>query len=129
MKFDHAKGVANAGSKMTQEMLKIPSDRGHPQSKYASLARDGISCMVCHQIENNSSQKLVYIATGKFDIKKPVACENTIYGPREDISAHMMQQSLGMKPVKNEFISTSRLCTSCHTVYLPVVNKQGEVKK
>jgi cytochrome c553 len=104
-----------------------------PNSIYGGLARDGISCMVCHQIVD-SGGPLIDIATGKFKVDPPGTHEKTkdgkniswIYGPYEKVSSHPMMEGLGMRPKYNSFIKESRLCASCHTVYLPVFDGKGK---
>jgi hypothetical protein len=47
-----------------------------PNSKYAALARDGVSCMVCHQmIDQNLDDPSTY--TGKFLLGPP----GQVFGP------------------------------------------------
>lgn len=103
-----------------------------PYSLYGSLSRDGISCMVCHQIVDNG-EPLIDIATGKFDVSTPGEFEKEdgkniswIYGPYEDVSTHPMMEGLGMRPKYSSLIKESKLCSSCHTVYLPVFKGNGQ---
>ncbi len=95
-------------------------DHVPPQSfaKYGALARDGISCAVCHHISDEGlGTPATY--TGKF--KTGPADE--IYGPYQDVSTVPMKNSLGLTPVKTKAnqIHKSALCGSCHTVILPVL--------
>lgn len=106
-----------------------------PYSLYGSLSRDGISCMVCHQIVDKD-EPLIDIATGKFNVSSPGEFEKEdgkniswIYGPYEDVSAHPMMEGLGIRPKYSSFIKESRLCSSCHTVYLPVFKGDGQPVK
>ena len=103
-----------------------------PYSLYGSLSRDGISCMVCHQIVDNG-EPLIDIATGKFNVSAPGEFEKQdgrniswIYGPYEDVSTHPMLEGLGMRPKYSSLIKESKLCSSCHTVYLPVFKENGQ---
>ncbi len=106
-----------------------------PYSLYGSLSRDGISCMVCHQIVNKD-EPLIDIATGKFNVSSPGEFETKdgkdiswIYGPYEEVSTHPMMEGLGIRPKYSSFIKESRLCSSCHTVYLPVFKGDGQPVK
>ena len=106
-----------------------------PMALYGSLSRDGISCMVCHQIVNKD-EPLLDIATGNFNVSTPGEFEKQdgkdiswIYGPYEDVSTHPMMEGLGIRPKYSSFIKESRLCSSCHTVYLPVFKADGQPVK
>lgn len=96
-----------------------------PFAQYGALARDGVSCAVCHRI---SAEGLGTPATytGRFKLGKP----DEIFGPFEDVITQPMKNSLGLTPrkTKEDQIKTSALCGSCHTVILPVL-KVGETYK
>jgi cytochrome c553 len=95
------------------------SDASERYAKYGALARDGVSCTVCHRI---SAEGLGTPATytGKFKLGKP----DEIFGPYEDVVKLPMENSLGLTPrkTKENQIRSSALCGSCHTVVLPVLN-------
>jgi hypothetical protein len=88
---------------------------------YGALARNGVSCTVCHHIVDDGAKSIVPIQTGAFHLGSP----DVIYGPYEDVITRPMQESLGLKPVYNAYIKESRLCGSCHTIFLPVFDAQG----
>ncbi|HEY0098034.1 MAG TPA: hypothetical protein VGB76_03670 [Pyrinomonadaceae bacterium] len=93
-----------------------------PFAKYGALARDGVSCAVCHHISNEGlGTPATY--TGKFNLGKA----DEIYGPYEDVALVPMKNSLGLTPLKTKEnqIGKSALCGSCHTVILPVL-KPGQ---
>ena len=96
------------------------SDR---ESLYGGLARDGISCSVCHRIEPNYSSLADFLnkdTTGNFNVIPP----GEIRGPFADdhIVQCPMDNGLGFKPKYNEYTLSSRLCGSCHVINLPVVD-------
>lgn len=96
------------------------------KTKYGGLSRDGISCTVCHQMEDNSHEKLLNIATGNFKTIPVKNGKNTIQGPYDDVKTWPMEHSLGMTPRGSDFMKKGRVCASCHTVHLPVINEKGE---
>ena len=51
----------------------------------------------------------------------------TIYGPFKDPTEYPMLESLAMRPVEGPHMRSSRLCAGCHTVFLPVLDEQGQV--
>jgi Cytochrome P460 len=110
-------------------------DRSNPHFKYGSLARDGISCEVCHRNapdqtppgENALQHFLKNSITGHFQVSKP----DRLYGPFKDdeIAPYAMQTGTGIKPEFNSYVKSSRMCGSCHTIDLPVVDgSPGEMK-
>ena len=112
--------------------ITIPDD---PNFKYGALARDGISCTICHHIKETDYPKdqppiayfLEHSTTGQFSMGKA----NEIYGPFKDdtISTLPMENALGITPKFNAYIQSSRLCGSCHMINLPNVDdpiKPGE---
>ena len=110
------------------EHIPYIKDQNDSLFKYGALARDGISCTVCHQIVDDKLP-LDSIVTGRFKVSTPGEFEegiSYIYGPFEDPRILAMESSLGMKPVHNEYITSSRLCGSCHSVKLPVYNDKGK---
>ncbi len=107
------------------------TDRSDPNFKYGALARDGISCQVCHRNAPDQNPSLEYFLknsiTGHFQVSKP----DELYGPFKDdeISPYTMETGTGIKPVFNSYVKTSRMCGSCHTIDLPVVDgSPGEMK-
>ncbi len=107
------------------------------KTKYGALARDGISCMSCHQIADPAAasppQSLAAVDTGRIIINPPQAGQITINGPFPNPKTLPMRTSLGMTPTYNPFIQQSELCASCHTIRLPafdiqdnqIVNRDG----
>jgi hypothetical protein len=94
-------------------------------ARYGALARNGVSCTVCHHIVDDGARSIIPIQTGAFHLGSP----DTIYGPYEDVITRPMQESLGLTPVFNAYIKESRLCGSCHTIFLPVFDAQGKKLK
>ncbi len=96
-------------------------EMGKVHNKYGALARDGISCMSCHQIVDDG-KSLKEIETGRFVISEP----GKVYGPFVKPPTHAMENGLGLVPTYSDYIGKSRLCGSCHTIKLPVFNAQGK---
>lgn len=114
------------------------------QASYGALARDGISCTVCHRLaldeqadevndkpwntciqQKQASLNPNYTGfartfTGSF----PVAEADQINGPFADPLVKPMQNALRLTPQHNESISSSEVCGSCHTIHLPVLDRE-----
>jgi hypothetical protein len=105
-----------------------PSKEGF---KYGGLARDGISCLLCHHMAPPKDPSLSYFLAnkinGNFDLTPP----NELNGPFVDdqITTFPMDQGLGLKPKFNAYIKDSQMCGACHTILLPVVDSPDPNKK
>jgi hypothetical protein len=122
----------NAGSRepdfdMNWVYSTNPSDAGF---KYGALARDGVSCAACHRVAPTATPPgrnplqffLERAITGQFTL----GAAGQIFGPFEDpsISPHPMKASLGFEPKHSDYIRDSRMCGSCHTIDLPVMDQK-----
>ncbi len=84
------------------------------------LANDGVSCTVCHQISPvNFGQRSSY--SGNYIITD----DSLIYGPYEYPDTFFMQQFIGYTPTYGPESSTSDLCATCHTLFTPTLDDQG----
>jgi len=101
-----------------------------PNSQYAALARDGVSCAVCHHMaDEDLDDPSTY--TGKFN----VGPANEVYGPYPSGSTDVptgdnvirvpMVNSVGILPVYGAQVGEAKLCASCHTIVLPVYDAKG----
>jgi hypothetical protein len=104
--------------------LKNASDRDY---MYGALARDGVSCAVCHRMID-ARQPLEELIMGNFKLTEA----EEIFGPYadKDISTLPMKNGLNLAPKQNPYIKSARLCASCHVVRVPVYDESGkEVRK
>jgi hypothetical protein len=95
----------------------LPDD---PDGKYGALARDGVSCAVCHRV-SKEGLGMPATFTGKFKLDPP----NVANGPYDQLITVPMKNATGITPRYGEHIKTSALCGSCHTVILPVFDSKG----
>ncbi|WP_457590275.1 hypothetical protein [Geoglobus sp.] len=92
-----------------------------------SLAIEGVSCTLCHQIlpdnlgdeESFSGGFLIDLTTEKPD--------RAIFGPFVPVRAQAMKNSAGYTPKQGDHISKSELCAVCHTLYTPYLDNDGNV--
>jgi mono/diheme cytochrome c family protein len=96
---------------------KVPDNH---DAKYGALARDGISCMVCHQMTDTAFGEEAGF-TGNFVTNKP----GTVVGPYEKVTVVPMENALGITPEFGAQISSSDMCGSCHNILLPTLNNDG----
>lgn len=98
----------------------IPYQAVTPEQKrdshYGGLARDGVSCTVCHHIQVDETKPIGDTFTGDFVANAPTA----ILGPFDGPQQVPMDHTLGAKPIEYTNIHSSKICGSCHSVVLPV---------
>ena len=104
-----------------QTMFATPESQ--PElAKYGGLGRDGISCAVCHHIQEPEDTSLENFlknhTTGAFVSGTP----EELYGPFADVATAPMRNALGITPVHSDYITSSRMCGSCHLIDIPVVD-------
>jgi hypothetical protein len=93
--------------------------------KYGALARDGVSCASCHHIASTEkesfSQFIQKNITGQFTLGPA----DQLFGPfkDDDIVQFPMEEALAMTPKHHPYIQSSRMCGSCHTIKLPVLDE------
>ena len=92
-------------------------------------AADGVSCSVCHQVEQTglgtqaTFNGNVFIAKALHDELRPE------YGPFDIDAGHqrVMQSSTGgFLPMQGDHIRDAGLCGSCHTLYTEALGPHGE---
>jgi hypothetical protein len=92
-----------------------------------AAAMDGVSCSLCHQIQDEDLGQMKSFS-GKFTIDtSKKAPDREIFGPYENPLQKSMQQSTGFTPVYGSHTNDSALCATCHTLFTPYVDAQGNV--
>jgi hypothetical protein len=89
-------------------------------STLASLAVDGVSCTICHQLP---ADQLGTDATfsGQFQI----GTQKEIYGPHARPFMMPMFRHTGYTPTEGQHIRDSELCASCHTLFTHALASDG----
>lgn len=86
------------------------------------LAQDGVSCTLCHQIlPDNLGQPDSF--TGGYEI----GGNRQIFGPYANPLATPMINHTGFTPVGADHLGDSGLCATCHTLFTPYVDDDGNV--
>jgi len=88
------------------------------------LAMDGVSCTVCHQIEEtNLGQPESFSGHFQVDTTRPYG-ERLIHGPYpvDQALVPVMQGASGFIPNEGPHLKQSELCSTCHTLYTPTVD-------
>jgi hypothetical protein len=98
--------------------------------EYGNLAREGVSCTICHHIDPPDPAKvkasgftdieyfLMRNTTGRYE-RGP---DNALNGPFEKVAVVPMQASLGVTPKYSPYLKDSQVCGTCHAINLPNVD-------
>lgn len=94
----------------------------NPSHELYDAGMNGVSCTVCHQIEDVNLGTLEG-SSGQYSINN----NKIIYGQFSDIFAQPMVNNTGYLPVHSAHISDSALCASCHDLKTPYVDNTGDI--
>ena len=86
----------------------------------AILAREGVGCAGCHSLEPEQLGKEAGF-TGRAALRTDRVSFGALPTPLEDA----MLQMAKMKPVPSAHVEESRLCASCHSVFVHRLDKTG----
>ena len=106
-------------------------DEGYlnPEHDLHELAIDGVSCTLCHQIENENLGE-VESYSGGYVINPDIPTgERLNYGPYQvpKGQADQMQSASGFIPIQSLHIQKSELCGTCHALHTPTIDENGEI--
>lgn len=124
MPMAHVSGTAqDEKSKVLDNGLLAESNNRH------ALGIDGVSCALCHQIQDTGlGQPSSFSGGYAIDMKAPRG-DRPAFGPfelDEDLAA-LMQSASGFAPVRADHVKRAALCATCHTLYTPYVDSQGQI--
>jgi hypothetical protein len=121
-----ARTVARAEGSLGQVFAHLPIRREETAS--GSLAADGVSCTLCHQI-GRGRLGTPESFTGGFVIDPAPASGAAIFGPfKVDAGrSRVMHSATGVTPTEGSHLQQSELCATCHTLYTKALGPRGEV--
>jgi hypothetical protein len=99
---------------------------GGPQKDDADpLAIDGVSCSLCHQLQNGGPG-LEHDGDFRIDTTRPWG-ERLVLGPYDIPAprARIMHSATGFQPVRATNMELSELCSTCHTLYTTTLESPG----
>lgn len=86
------------------------------------LSMDGVSCTLCHQIQKNNLGEDESFSGGY-----EITDAHDIFGPYTSPTAMPMFNQVGYTPIYSEHVKNSELCATCHTLFTPYVDNQGQI--
>ena len=115
----------NAG-RHTQLFTRLPFEKFPKRDKAAA---DGVTCSVCHQIENKGLGTPATFV-GNVTIAQPdESGDRPEYGPFEIDKGHqtlMHSSTATYRPTQGHHMGDPGLCGSCHTLYTDALGPHGE---
>lgn len=100
----------------------------NPANPYHLLAREGVSCTLCHQIEDSDALGTDAGNSGQFtvgDYEDPY--QRPLYGQYSDLFARSMLRAVRFLPTFSDHMHESRVCAACHDLKTPYVDATGAV--
>lgn len=94
-----------------------------PISPWHDAALNGVSCTLCHQIEDSPALGTLAGFSGEY----PINPDRIIYGPFQNIFPQPMIMQTGYTPAYGPQISDSALCAACHNLKTPFVDEAGNI--
>ncbi|MBE0570753.1 MAG: T9SS type A sorting domain-containing protein [Ignavibacteriaceae bacterium] len=106
----------------TQAIYNGQSGYSMAELKQDPLANDGVSCTTCHQIKpDNFGTQQSY--SGNYIIE----ADSILYGPYENSDTTLMWAIIGYKSQYSPHVNQSELCATCHTLFTPTMDAQGNI--
>ena len=100
----------------------------NPLNKYFNHAMDGVSCTVCHQIENDGNLGTSLGNSGHYTIaKRTNSVDRPAYGQYADVLTGPMRMKVKFTPQLGTHTSTSDMCGTCHDLKTPFIDSTGKV--
>jgi hypothetical protein len=89
------------------------------------LAIDGVSCSLCHQLQN-AGPGLEHDGEFRIDLTRAWG-DRLIFGPYDvpPPRARVMHSSVGFVPARATNVEQSELCSTCHTLYTTPLDSSG----
>lgn len=122
--------MASVEAEFDGQELTLLSDTGilDPANPYHDQAMEGVSCTLCHQIEDSEDLGEAESFSGGFKI--PTVGETSqrvAYGQYEAPFVNLMRRETGITPRHSSHMSDSAVCGTCHNLKTPVVDGNGDV--
>ena len=84
------------------------------------LAHDGVSCTLCHQIQAGNLGE-----ESSLDGGYVIGDERQIFGPYTNVVTGPMRNHVDYTPGFGAQVQDSGLCATCHTLFTPIPDEQG----
>lgn len=100
----------------------------NPTNAYYNHAMDGVSCMLCHQIEDDGKLASLEGFSGKYAIVNlNTSVERTAFGQYQAPLENPMVNNTNVRPAYAAHMSSSAMCATCHNLKTPYLDSDGKV--
>jgi len=96
-----------------------------PDNAYYDAAMNGVSCTLCHQIEDDVTLGTKDGFSAKFIIADNSGVERKTYGQYNSVKTGPMTNSVEFTPAYSAHMNDSKLCATCHNLDTPVIATNG----
>jgi len=97
----------------------------NPQNPHYDEATDGVSCTLCHQIENTADLGTSTAFSGAYTIADNTSTERKAYGQFSGVNTTPMRNNVQFTPAYSAHMNESKLCATCHNLETPVISADG----
>ncbi len=121
--------MANEASRRAGSSLQLLGENGvlSDDNPLFDHAMDGVSCTLCHQIEDSAAFGTAAADSGAFVVNRADSISDRVaYGPYSDPVAGFMQAQVRFRPAFGPHMAESAVCASCHDLDTQPVNNQGQ---
>jgi hypothetical protein len=107
----------------------LDSDNGflNPANTYFDHAMDGVSCTLCHRIEDDENLGTLDGFSGAFSISDVVGEDRPSYAQYSGVNTTPMRNNVQFTPKFGAHTSSSETCATCHDLKTPFVDADGLV--
>ncbi len=116
---------------LSQGSQGLMLDQGYLDPAHArhQLAIDGVSCTLCHQVQEDNFDTMESFSGGYAIDEDTPTGERLIYGiyGSRPGQSRIMQGVSGFVPVLGLHIEESALCGTCHNLYTPYLDESDQV--
>ncbi len=121
--------MANTQAVVNGMPLRLLGDDGflNPDNPLHQAAMDGQSCSLCHQIQSTNLGQAESF-TGNYLIDTSTRPpDRPEFGAFPEPFQDPMRAAVGFTPTEGHHILDAELCATCHTVFTPSVDAQGNI--
>ncbi len=99
----------------------------NPANALHPAAIDGVSCTMCHQVSDVNLGTMESFS-GHYTVDTSTNPPNRlIFGPYQQPVAQVMRNNSGFNPVYGAQMASAEQCATCHNLYTPYVDAQGNI--
>jgi len=121
--------MANVEAEFASVGATLFGDDGllHPDNPLFDAANEGVSCTLCHQVEDSAALGTDDGFSGNFSVPFEFGRNRLLYGQYNNPFTMPMQNQVGFTPAESAHISSSEQCATCHNLNTRVIDAQGNL--